>query len=871
MAEASETFNLVSPPDQASLEDAVSAHASAGTSSSQKPHAFNCVVCKNRKVKCDRQVPCSTCTKLNVECQYVEPGPRKKRKSSSKHENLVQRLNRYEELLKQVESNVKLLDGVELPLSQKGDGITMDTAWERFSQKPEPERQTKRARFERPSGEFGLCVPKKGGLLASTGRSRYFENNLWNSLKEELQELKETILDSSDDDSKGDDWILNNAAANPNVGTGIFFFGPVNSKVDISGFHPSAAHCLILWNCFLENINPLTHVIHYPSLAVKVMEYKDKPHTMPRNLEALMLSIYALTVSSLDSRQCLNLFQETRNDLLVRYRFAAQHALKNAGTLKTTDLIVLQALVFFLLDLRSYYDYPSLWVITGTAVRIAQRMGVHRDGTKLNLPPFETEMRRRLWREILILDFRTAELSGAGLYTMAMDENAWDSKWPTSINEADIWPGMTEPPKEREGPTENMWPQLRGELGQIFVDRWRRMQRQSLNTDALYDKEDPNSPAFANFYKALDSDQQLDAITSKLEEKYIRHCDPINPLQLFTSIVCRSALTNLRLMTHHPIRRADNGTGMSQEEKDSLFSDSIKIMEYDNLCHSSRSIQKFLWHTKSFFQWHAFIYLLGELRQRPQGPEVDKAWAQVDEVFEHHYEWLERKDELHSAIRAVALKAWENRENQIRTGGKVVEQGIRVPVFVQTLREIYATSNATAMPGPTPAHKGPANGSVAVQGPTIDLNPAHQMQYLNAQVGNTTLQQQQQQVFLYDGPNRGVLDNGVNIVSSQSGGTTSTPGTNPISSSDPEAVSISPPTTTTATTTTNNVTNTTGGGTAAAAAGSTTASSSSPSAGVTPINWSEWENLLQNSDLLGFTGAFRGPYEPLYGWQTYGQ
>ncbi|KAK6360088.1 hypothetical protein TWF730_006242 [Orbilia blumenaviensis] len=845
MSGTPETVNLVSPPSQASPEDASA--SSAGAPASPKPHAFNCVVCKNRKVKCDRQVPCSTCTKLNVECQYVEPGPRKKRKSSSKHENLVQRLNRYEELLKQVESNVKLLDGVELPPAKQGNGVNMDTAWGGFLGKPlDVERQPKRVKFERPSGEFGLCAPKKGGLLASTGRSRYFENNLWNSLKDELQELKETILDSSDDD-KVDDWSIHSYTNTANLNTGIFFFGPINSKADVSGFHPSAAHCVILWNCFLENINPLTHVVHHPSLAVRVMEYKDKPHTMPRNLEALMFSIYALTVSSLDSRQCQNLFQESRNDLLARYRFAAQHALKNAGTLKTTDLIVLQAFVFFLLDLRSYYDYPSLWVITGTAVRIAQRMGVHRDGTKLNLPPFETEMRRRLWREILILDFRTAELSGAGLYTMAMDENAWDSKWPTSINESDIWPGMTEHPKEREGPTENMWPQLRGELGQIFVDRWRRMHRQSINAGTMYDKADSNSAEFANYYKALDNDQQLEDITSKLEEKYIKHCDPINPLQLFTSIVCRSALTNLRLMTHHPIRRADNGASMSQEEKDSLFSDSIKIMEYDNLCHSSRSIQKFLWHTKSFFQWHAFIYLLGELRQRPQGPEVEKAWAQVDEVFEHHYEWLERKDELHSAIRAFALKAWECRETQIRKAGKVVEQEVRVPVFVQTLREMYANSSATVMVAA--AHRGTGE---APQGPptTANISPAP-LQYLGTP-GTTTMQQS----FLYVAPNRDILENGVNIAPSQSSGATAT--TNTLSPSGPEAIPIPPPTANA--TTTVNATNTTG-------AAASTASSSSSSAGVTPINWSEWESLLQNSDLLGFTGAFRGPYESLYNWQ----
>lgn len=55
----------------------------ATDSPSKQPASFACVVCHNRKVKCDRQdpcTPCSNCAKANVECVYrAPPPPRRKR------------------------------------------------------------------------------------------------------------------------------------------------------------------------------------------------------------------------------------------------------------------------------------------------------------------------------------------------------------------------------------------------------------------------------------------------------------------------------------------------------------------------------------------------------------------------------------------------------------------------------------------------------------------------------------------------------------------------------------------------------------------------------------------------------------------------
>jgi len=52
------------------------------------------------------------------------------------------------------------------------------------------------------------------------------------------------------------------------------------------------------------------------------------------------------------------------------------------------------------------------WELSGVAMRIAQRIGLHRDPETLGIDPFNCEMRRRLWNQIWVLDVRSAEFAG---------------------------------------------------------------------------------------------------------------------------------------------------------------------------------------------------------------------------------------------------------------------------------------------------------------------------------------------------------------------------------------------------------------------------------------------------------------------------
>ena len=59
-----------------------------------------CVLCQQRKVKCDRKFPCANCTKSGVQCVLASLAARQRRRRFPERE-LLDRLRHYEDLLRQ--------------------------------------------------------------------------------------------------------------------------------------------------------------------------------------------------------------------------------------------------------------------------------------------------------------------------------------------------------------------------------------------------------------------------------------------------------------------------------------------------------------------------------------------------------------------------------------------------------------------------------------------------------------------------------------------------------------------------------------------------------------------------------------------------
>lgn len=203
-----------------------------------------------------------------------------------------------------------------------------------------------------------------------------------------MEDLKE-ILNSSEDEDKD---YPSPETSHSNSSHQGFIFGFSSQNVDMHALHPPSEHVPIYWKIYKENVDPLVKVIHAPSIEPTILEAKDRLDKIHRGLEALMFAIYYGTITSLWPEEVREQFGEEKTDLLARYRFGLEQALARADFLQSDEMIVLQAFIIFLICLRRNDDARIIWTLTGLIVRMAQTLGLHRDGTHFNLPPFQIEM-----------------------------------------------------------------------------------------------------------------------------------------------------------------------------------------------------------------------------------------------------------------------------------------------------------------------------------------------------------------------------------------------------------------------------------------------------------------------------------------------
>jgi len=89
--------------------------------------------------------------------------------------------------------------------------------------------------------------------------------------------------------------------------------------------------------------------------------------------------------------------------------------------------------------------------LIGLALRIAQGLGLHRDGDGQAFSAFEGEIRRRLWWQILALDVKTSEDRGS---EPILAETSLNTLMPRNLNDEEFKYDSQHPMDVRTGPTE---------------------------------------------------------------------------------------------------------------------------------------------------------------------------------------------------------------------------------------------------------------------------------------------------------------------------------------------------------------------------------------------------------------------------------
>ncbi|AEO55474.1 hypothetical protein MYCTH_2299338 [Thermothelomyces thermophilus ATCC 42464] len=436
------------------------------------------------------------------------------------------------------------------------------------------------------------------------------------------------------------------------------------SVASVTSAHPSPIQIFQLWQFYISNVNPLLKITHTPTLQAQIISASANPAKISRPLEALMFAIYFAAVTSLSEDEVHSTFGEDKAILLGKYHNATQQALINAGFMRSSDLVVLQAFFLYLLCARPYVDPRSMFCLLGMAFRIATRLGLHRDGSQPGLSPFEAEQRRRLWWQIVVFDKRIAEITGSTV--TALSSCACDTRLPLNINDADLNVHAKGQPGPYPGPTEMIFCLTRIELTvAASPDSIRRTITtpggRPLHQPMVHFEPSPSSPDVVSHAANQSLPDNLAQFCAYVESVYLKQCDPKIPLHYFTLLMTRQALCKLRIIDF--LCRTANANHVDQGERDSYFMEALRMVEYDNALQSSDMLQGFRWYTYAHFPLPAYLCLVSELRHRTTGELCERAWNVM--IENHERRGLLRRlnrNPLHIAFGHYFLKAWDARE-----------------------------------------------------------------------------------------------------------------------------------------------------------------------------------------------------------------
>lgn len=123
--------------------------------------------------------------------------------------------------------------------------------------------------------------------------------------------------------------------------------GLTSTQIGSQYQHPPADTIMKYWSIFVDNVHPLTKIVHAPTTQQIMV---DGTSNAPRNTSALRYSIYACAVASLTDKECQKIFGESQQSLLYSFQSATRYTLSESSFLKVPDIELLRAYVLFMVS-----------------------------------------------------------------------------------------------------------------------------------------------------------------------------------------------------------------------------------------------------------------------------------------------------------------------------------------------------------------------------------------------------------------------------------------------------------------------------------------------------------------------------------------
>ncbi|KAI1804745.1 fungal-specific transcription factor domain-containing protein [Daldinia bambusicola] len=606
---------------------------------------LSCTNCRARKLKCSRENPCGHCIRSGAECIF--PTRKRMRKPrNNKNSELLQRLSRLESIVGKV--SAAGFEGVNLAELLQESSTSPSTA------KPNSGTAVKSSAV--PPGARDDWKKALGDSKAS----RYLSGDFWSSLcleVEGLRQVLESSTESDDDDTPQGDTpeSLLNDNSSPSASAlspGMLLGNSPRLSYDALE-HPPPQHILLFTNIYFTNVDMILKILHRPTIQKDLYSLAHSPKTARAQLtpekEALFFSIYHAAVASLSPSECLTQLGRRRDELLQLYATAVEYLLVRADYLNSTSLETLQALTLYVACVRcTPKGSRTSWALVSLPIRLAQALDLHHESSNAHLSPFEAELRRRLWWQLIVLDIRASEDRGT---TTIVARDSYDTRLPLNINDGDFGPGSTGPLVERQGPSDMKFYLCTARCSGLFL-----AVEHAQDAPGLEDGGGSGGASSKGAEETLQHAQDLEA-------QFIVGADPNHAPSYLASIMVRLVTLKLWLMMQyplHPRRRPQQqqqqpssassssssqhgevraGAGSRPRAAGSVFPHeatlrtAISIVELNEHLATGPYGHRFSWWVDTYVQWHPLAVALAELCTQTRGELVERAWHTVEDVF----------------------------------------------------------------------------------------------------------------------------------------------------------------------------------------------------------------------------------------------
>ncbi|KAI5855050.1 fungal-specific transcription factor domain-containing protein [Durotheca rogersii] len=421
----------------------------------------SCLLCRTRKVKCDRQQPCERCVKSG-EANFCEYAPRASRKPRTDSRPPADVRSRHEPMSRPVlqvrlQKLEEMVNG--LIYTSRGREHTLDTP---SSSDQRTEAETRSDLSSPPS----LAQPCGSLLPTSLGGERsYVGATHWASILESIHDIQgilETEAEAPPTPSPSPQ------SMNPDSPDVIFGkLPPITVAQAVARLPPRTKTDQLILVYFRHKFTTAPY-IHTTKFQREYDNFWEDPTTTSL-LWVSCLASMLWVASSISILKGESRGEESDVALPEKLFALAAECLVSGDYLSAKPYSIEALLLHSYTELQKNREIDSsLWAKFGLVARLAQRMGYHRDPKYLsNVTPFEGELRRRAFFFIEVFDVLFS--FQLGMPPIIRDDEC-DTESPSNLFDSDFDENVTAlpPPRPSTEPTSTLYLSYKSKLCRLL-------------------------------------------------------------------------------------------------------------------------------------------------------------------------------------------------------------------------------------------------------------------------------------------------------------------------------------------------------------------------------------------------------------------